>query len=184
MPEGASTLLKESPTLEAAWRGMEVVACTIRSWQAELLLEERGDNKRRPAREATLDLPYPFPLHSGAMTTSVEYGDGRSASLLAVTALIGRTLTALRLFEAGRLEVEFSGGERIAMDPHPQFEWWAIRSPGFLHLHSLPGGGVAVWRVDEASQQADALMIHFQRALAVVRYQEGELRAGWVARAG
>jgi Family of unknown function (DUF6188) len=59
----------------------------------------------------------------------------------------GKTVSQLFVDrQDGRLDLAFSDGTRLAVEPHPKFEAWGLTGPGTLKLVCMPGGGEpAIW---------------------------------------
>jgi len=67
------------------------------------------------------------------------------ASVCPALALLDRVVQDATAFKDGRLDVRFSDGSTLTVDPHPQFEAWNLTSDSGVRMVALPGGGVASW---------------------------------------
>lgn len=60
--------------------------------------------------------------------------------------LVHETVTRAVAHKDGALEMWFSDGSRLWVDPDPDYEAWTAVGPGGLRLVSMPGGELAIWQ--------------------------------------
>lgn len=59
--------------------------------------------------------------------------------------LFGKTIQQCSANLSGRLELEFTDGTKLAVDPSEDFEAWEFAGPSGVRAISLPGGGLSTW---------------------------------------
>jgi hypothetical protein len=59
--------------------------------------------------------------------------------------LVGRTVEAADADTTGALDVTFSGGGHLRVEPDPAYEAWNVSGPNGALVVSMPGGELAIW---------------------------------------
>lgn len=55
------------------------------------------------------------------------------------------TITSAVALKSGTLQMSFSDGAELTVEPHKQYEAWGATGPDGLRFVAMPGGGLAVW---------------------------------------
>lgn len=75
---------------------------------------------------------------------TAEYNPERAIECGPTLRLFNARVIEAKVFSCGRLEIWFSDGVSLAVEPDSHFEAWQATSTYGLHLVSLPGGGLAI----------------------------------------
>lgn len=59
--------------------------------------------------------------------------------------LINRTISNATSDETGALNISFTDGDRVTVEPDPDYEAWNLAGPDGKKIVCLPGGELATW---------------------------------------
>lgn len=85
------------------------------------------------------------PLTVSAASGSSLLSSNPSSDLRPLLSLINSNVESCLAFDSGELQLSFSGGARLSVTPHPQYEAWEFESSMGERIVSVPGGALTVW---------------------------------------
>ena len=85
-------------------------------------------------------------LETSNHRTAVRPGVGAPDHL---TSLIGQAVSAALAEDTGALDLRFTEGAHLRVEPDNDFEAWNLFGPQGLKVVSLPGGGLSVWQPEQ-----------------------------------
>jgi len=59
--------------------------------------------------------------------------------------VLHQELKSLEVHKSGILEIVFLNGDKIVVNPDPQYEAWTLNGPDDLLMVCMPGGEIAIW---------------------------------------
>lgn len=86
-----------------------------------------------------------FTYHGADGLASVLVPDNSRQGFAPSLAEHGLTVTRAVAHKNGRLEIAFTDGSALSVEPDPKYEAWDLRGPRHFLVVSTPGGGLAVW---------------------------------------
>ena len=96
----------------------------------------------------------PLTLNNGI--DSVSYDPEHGVECGPLLALLHTCVLAATATRKGRLEVVFTNGLTLCVDPHPQFEAWELVGSDGTRVISVPGGDLVTWRADRVKDEKAA----------------------------
>ena len=66
--------------------------------------------------------------------------------------LLGQTVESARAHKDGRLEIKYAAGSKLSVMAAPSYEAWTVTGMRWLRIICMPGGDLAVWKPEPASQ--------------------------------
>jgi hypothetical protein len=60
-------------------------------------------------------------------------------------------VTSAKAFSSGRLEITFSDGFFLRVDPDPHFEAWEAVAGNGMRVVAVPGGELAIWQCNSSA---------------------------------
>ena len=103
----------------------------------------------------SLRIGEPFTTTNGPVTAS--YDPEKSVQCGPLLALLHDRVHSATATRTGRLEIVFTSGLTIRVDPHPQFEAWEIVGSDGTRVISVPGGDLVTWSADRVKDQSDGV---------------------------
>lgn len=76
----------------------------------------------------------------------------RPKTLGAIVGMLRRTIADAWVLPDSSLALSLDDGSTVAVQPHPDFEAWAIHAEDGSRAICLPGGGLAIWGADHTRQ--------------------------------
>ena len=99
----------------------------------------------------SLRIGMPLTMTTGLVTAS--YDPEKCVQCGPLLALFHTFVVSATATRKGRLEVGFTNGLAICVDPHPQFEAWELVGSDGTRVISVPGGDLVTWRADRVKDE-------------------------------
>lgn len=93
----------------------------------------------------------PFTLRLGTNTTTLSPEEDPERTSEVVQQLVGHTVEAATVDEAGALRVSFDRDVHLLVEPDPAYEAWSLSSPDGALVVSTPGGKLAIWSAQKGA---------------------------------
>jgi hypothetical protein len=103
----------------------------------------------------SLRIGCPLTTTNGPVTAS--YDPEKSVQCGPLLALLHDRVHSAKATRTGRLEIVFTSGLTLRVDPHPQFEAWELVGSDGTRVISVPGGNLVTWSADRVKDQSDGL---------------------------
>ena len=99
----------------------------------------------------SLRIGMPFTMTAGPVTAT--YDPEKCVQCGPLLALLHTVVVSATATRKGRLEVGFTNGLTLCVDPHPQFEAWELVGSDGTRVISVPGGDLVTWRADRVKDE-------------------------------
>lgn len=71
--------------------------------------------------------------------------------------VLRRTVISARAYKAGMLELVFSHGAHLVVDPDEEYEAWEFAGPHGMRVVCAPGGSLSIWQADGVTGPIDVI---------------------------
>ena len=99
----------------------------------------------------SLRIEVPFTTTTGPITES--YDPEKCVQCGPLLALLHTVVVSATATRKGRLEVGFTSGLTLCVEPDPQFEAWELVGSDGTRVISVPGGDLVTWRADRVKDE-------------------------------
>lgn len=96
-------------------------------------------------RYASISIEGVFTLLRADGCASLLNPAGKPTALAPALGLFALRIEQAQAFKDGTLEMAFTDGSTLRVDPDPHYEAWTFVAAGGSRVVSLPGGDLAVW---------------------------------------
>jgi hypothetical protein len=134
--DGQQTLTELDDRWILPFRGLVVTQIQV-DFAFGLTLENRGAVRI----ESTAVLSW---AAAGANPEKIVLEPSRQ-EIAAGLALFNTTVLSAVAFKPGGLQIAFSNGRLLRVDPDPNYEAWTANGPGGMLFVAMPGGDLAIW---------------------------------------